>query len=179
MNVKNTIFSIIGCFILGLWLSITINTPSHLFFVHAEADEGSPTKQTIDFEWIEKGYANQLDNVDLPLGTTKEELLAIRGTPLETGYYEGGEFFQYEDVTFFVNPETNRIVAIAMNIADKQMSIKDLKRALGTPDVSEENKMEGLWMLEYHLGKNILMFESRDNDPKSIVEYVWLRERLD
>lgn len=177
MKIKPILYTISVCFIIATTIIFTINAPSYLSFVYAEGEENL-TGEAIDFEWIEKGYEGQLDHVDLQLGTTKEELVSKRGTPIDTGYYEGGEFYQYEDVTFFVNPETNTVVAIAMNIADKQTTIKDLKRALGTPDVSEENKMEDLWMLEYRLGKNILMFESKDGDPNTIVEFVWLREIL-
>lgn len=177
MKLKLILFTISAMLLGGLFICFTINDPSHLSFAHAANEEKS--KNLINFEWIEKGYAGQLGDIELKLRTSREDLLQQRGIPIETGYYEGGEYYQYEDVTFFVNPETNLVVAIAMNIADQQLMIKDIKRALGTPDVSEENKMEDLWMLEYRLGKNILMFEAEDSEPTTIVEFVWLREVLE
>ncbi|WP_209123669.1 hypothetical protein [Alkalihalobacillus sp. BA299] len=130
----------------------------------------------VSFNWIEKGFDGQLDHIEFQLGTEKDEILSKRGNAIETGYYEGGEYFRYDDATFFINPDTDRLVAIALSIEEYDLNGTKLKKILGTPDVSERNEMEGLWMYEYYLDKYTLMFEA-DNENGKIL-FAWLRERV-
>ncbi|WP_216828161.1 hypothetical protein [Alkalihalobacterium elongatum] len=130
----------------------------------------------IDLSWLEKGSDGQLNNIEFPLGTDKEQILLSRGEAIDTGYYEGGEYFRYEDVTFFINPETNRLVAIALSTEKYDLDGKKLEETLGSPNVSERNEMEGLWMYEYDLGKYSLMFEAKEEEGEIL--FVWLREKI-
>ncbi|OLO40700.1 hypothetical protein BTR23_04285 [Alkalihalophilus pseudofirmus] len=130
----------------------------------------------VDFSWIEKGLDGQLDDVEFRIGTNKDEILSKRGTAIDTGYYEGGQFFRYDDATFFINPETNQLVAIALSTEDDDLDASKLKKALGTPDVSERNEMEDLWMYEYYLDQYSLMFEA-DEENGNIL-FAWLKKRL-
>ncbi|WP_078430595.1 DUF4309 domain-containing protein [Alkalihalobacterium alkalinitrilicum] len=133
-------------------------------------------KHIVDFSWIEKGLDGQLDDIEFRIGTNKDEILSKRGTAIDTGYYEGGQFFRYDDATFFINPETNQLVAIALSTEDEDLDASKLKKALGTPDVSERNEMEDLWMYEYYLDQYSLMFEA-DEENGNIL-FAWLKKRL-
>ncbi|MFV8827529.1 hypothetical protein [Alkalihalobacterium sp. APHAB7] len=133
-------------------------------------------KQLINSDWIEKGFEGQLDHIEFQLGTTKETILSGRGDAMDTGFYEGGEFFRYDDATFFINPETDRLVAIALSTEGYELDAAKLKEVLGSPDVSERNEMEGLWMYEYYLDKYSLIFEAEEEGGKIL--FTWLRERL-
>lgn len=115
-------------------------------------------------------------DIELPLGTTREELLAARGEPISLGSYEGGNFYEYDDVTFFINPETDKVVAIAKPIKEMKLTMEDIKYQLGSPDFEGMNEMDGLWMMEYEHNGKIVIFESWEEEGN--VEFVWLRERL-
>ncbi len=133
-------------------------------------------ESVIDFSWIEKGFKGQLVDTDLPVGTSKEELLAQKGEPLDTGWYEGGLFYQYEEETYFIHPDREVVVAIAKPISKLELNVQDVKKALGNPDIDELNEMEGLWMIEYKIGNYRLMFEAEEQDGAVI--YVWLFEQI-
>ncbi|MEB1809884.1 MAG: hypothetical protein LPK26_21755 [Bacillaceae bacterium] len=133
-------------------------------------------KPMINKDWIEKGLEGHLDHIEFQLGTEKETILASRGDAIDTGFYEGGEFFRYDDATFFINPETDRLVAIALSTEGYELDAAKLKEEFGDPDVSERNEMEGLWMFEYYLDKYSLMFEAEEEDGRIL--FAWLRERL-
>ncbi|GAE29896.1 DUF4309 domain-containing protein [Alkalihalobacillus hemicellulosilyticus] len=132
--------------------------------------------ESVTFDWIEKGYSGIFAPTNDRLGETFEEITEREGEPIETGYYEGGVYLQFERVTFFINPETQRSVAIALQIEEEALTEKELKKALGTPDISEMNQMDGYWMFSYDLDDYELMFEAKSKDD--VIEFVWLREVL-
>lgn len=134
-------------------------------------------KDFIDFSWIERGYEGRLGAIPYELGTDKSTILNTLSEPIDSGYYEGGEFFQFEKETYFFNPLTDQLVAIAIPLEEHQFTIPDIRRALGSPDISEWNLMDDLWMIEYKLDRYRLMFEAVEED--GMVLYVWLREPLD
>ncbi|WP_062048441.1 DUF4309 domain-containing protein [Bacillus sp. JCM 19034] len=132
--------------------------------------------EILTFDWIEKGYSGIFAPTNDQLGETYDAIIKREGEPIETGYYEGGVYLQYGEVTYFINPETNKSVAIALQIEDQGLTHKEMKKALGTPDISEMNEMDGYWMFCYDLNEYQLMFEAKSE--KDTIEYVWLREIL-
>ncbi len=130
----------------------------------------------LSFSWIEKGYNGVFVPVNQKLGQTEREIKEVVGKPVSEGKYEGGFFLQYENVTYFINPKTKRNVAIALDINSKKLTEVDLKRTLGTPDQSEFNEMDGLWMYVYELDEYELMFEAPAEH--AVLSHAWLREKI-
>ncbi|UOE93025.1 DUF4309 domain-containing protein [Alkalihalobacillus sp. LMS39] len=130
-------------------------------------------EETLDFTWIEKAYEGYLADIPLAIGTEKEQVLTQFGEPLEEGYYNGGQFLDYTHVTFFINPETNKTSAIAVPFEEHEKVVSDLYHALGTPDIVEYNEMEDFWAYEYHVGKHILQFETKEKE--GTIHYAWIR----
>lgn len=137
----------------------------------------SEERSFISFSWIEQGYNGIFAPVQLKIGQTNHEISASFGEPAERGSYEGGDYWQYGDITFFIDPETNRSVAIALNIEKDQLTEEDLRRELGTPDRSELNAMDGYWMYVYELDEYELVFEAK-SEHETIL-YAWLRKKME
>jgi hypothetical protein len=130
----------------------------------------------LSFSWIEKGYNGVFSPLNTELGQTDMEIREQLGQPINEGSYEGGMFLEYQDATYFINPEIKKNVAIAINIEKYNLTDVDLKRTLGTPDLSEFNEMDGLWMYVYELDEYELMFEAEGEH--AILQYTWLKEKL-
>ncbi|WP_148296801.1 hypothetical protein [Halalkalibacter akibai] len=129
----------------------------------------------LSFSWIEKGYSGIFAPIDTELGIGEMGIRNLLGQPTKEGYYEGGRFLDYSDRTFFINPETNKSVAMAIDVKSYHLKKDDLKRTLGTPDESEFNEMDGLWMFVYKLEDYELMFEAETED--GILSHAWLRNK--
>ena len=140
----------------------------------AHAVEKNELKQdpTINFSWIEKAFYGELEGVTFSLGTIVDKIIAEFGTPKETGFYEGGEYFEYETATYISNPQSREVVAIARPITQFHLNAMNIKKALGTPDVEDYYEMDGLWVLAYTIGDNRLLFEFPDKNSEAL--YVWL-----
>ncbi|MCM3713015.1 hypothetical protein [Halalkalibacter oceani] len=138
--------------------------------VKAETDEAA----FLTFEWIEAGYNGLLEPLSIELGQSADQIVAAYGQPREKGSYEGGEFWQYDPHTFFINPMSGQSVAVAMDIETYQLTEEDLKRELGTFDRSEQNMMEDYWMYVYELDDYELIFEAKTEGGP--LQFVWLRE---
>ncbi len=136
----------------------------------------SPKEDFLRFSWIEEGYKGFFVPVNQKLGESENEIRKRLGDPESKGNYEGGSYLQYSPITYFINLDTKKSVAIALEMEKKQLTIKDLKRTLGTPDKSEFNEMDGVWMYVYKLGAYELMFEA--HSEHAVLTYVWLRERI-
>ncbi|MGO4887973.1 hypothetical protein ACJ2A9_09455 [Anaerobacillus sp. MEB173] len=143
---------------------------------HAEIiDEERPHAAMINETLLEDAAIGRLFSIEQRLGTLREELEEQRGKPIATGSYEGGDFYQYHDCTFFINPEDNRIVAIAVQM-EEELYGSDIKAIFGKPNFEGMNHMDGLWMIEYYVNENSVTFESIDEFSK--IEYVWLMQAI-
>ncbi|MFA9557279.1 hypothetical protein ACERII_08255 [Evansella sp. AB-rgal1] len=126
-------------------------------------------KSTTDFAsiFIEK---------EIGLGDVRKKLLDVFGEPLEEGMYEGGHFYDYGDKTYFVNPETEQINAIAVpgekipeNVwLELEESLKDSLKLEGM------NEMDGLWMEIYDWKEYDILVERIEEGSSPI--YIWLLE---
>ncbi|MDT8859209.1 DUF4309 domain-containing protein [Alkalihalobacillus sp. MEB130] len=129
----------------------------------------------LTFSWIEKGYNGIFSPIDVKVDQSAEEIIEQFGEPSIKGNYEGGEFWEYKEATFFISPDTNRSVAIAIDIQTHQISSDEMRRQLGTPDQSEMNEMDGYWMFIYDLDEYHLMFEAESEE--GLLSYAWLRKQ--
>ena len=134
------------------------------------------TQQAIDFSWVEKAYDGILVGATYPIGTAMNVILSKELPPIEVGSYEGGDYYQFENVTYFAHPIQEEVVAIARPIIELNLTVLDVKKALGNPDVEELNEMEGFGMMEYTIGGNRLMFEFTED---TVVHYVWLHQNFE
>lgn len=113
---------------------------------------------------------------DIQIGDTKDMLLEKHGPPEAEGMYEGGEFLDYGKLTYFVNPDTNKINAIA--VPGEELDIDKwnvVEEALVTSLKMEGmNEMEGLWMEIYDWGTYDIMVEREAEDAAPY--YIWLMD---
>ncbi|WP_078555008.1 hypothetical protein [Bacillus alkalicellulosilyticus] len=149
------------------------NLPSLVTKVAAETVNPS---SGIDFSWIEQGYDGRLDGIPIELNASRQRVIDEMGEPLDSGSYEGGEFLDYGEVTFFINPESETVVAIAVPVSHFEIDATTLYRNLGTPDISELDHMENLWTYHYEIGDNVLLFEAEEEGGTII--YAWLRTAI-
>ncbi len=166
------------CFVLLLVAcgQVSGETKNNVQNEEEDSSTGSSDRSFLTFSWIEQGYDGVFAPVQLDLGQSSEEISATFGPPLDQGSYEGGNYWNYGDLTLFINPMTDRSVAIALNIEDRQLTEEDLKRELGTPDRSELNNMDGYWMFVYELDQYELMFEAK-SESETIL-YGWLIQKM-
>lgn len=115
-------------------------------------------------------------NKGITIGFSKEELFAEHGTPESKGMYEGGHFFDYDFLTYFVNPDTEKVVAIALS--GDGVSTEDWVEVEGELadklKVEGMNEMEGLWMEIYDWMDYDIMIERESADAPPY--YIWLME---
>ncbi|SDY78984.1 hypothetical protein SAMN05421736_103309 [Evansella caseinilytica] len=115
---------------------------------------------------------------NLAIGDTKAKLLDTAGEPGEQGMYEGGYFFAYEKATYFVNPDTGRISAIAVSgdIVDADAEQWAEAEAMLSDDLvlAGFNEMDGLWMEIYNWNEFDIMIERVSEDAAPF--YIWLTE---
>lgn len=143
--------------------------------VEIQASILSQKQSFLSFSWIEQGYNGVFVPVNEKLGQSETTLRARLGKPISEGNYEGGLFLEYKDVTYFIDPETKKNVAIAISIKREKLTDLDLKRTIGTPDQSQFNEMDGVWMYVYELGDFELMFEAPSE--RAILSHAWLKEK--
>ncbi|MCD8510325.1 MAG: hypothetical protein LRY73_11000 [Bacillus sp. (in: Bacteria)] len=151
---------------------------------NAEDDQPSGDAVYGDNDYEEKKQGDSVDEYiaslfikgNIHIGDSKEELLEKHGTPQSEGMYEGGEFFDYGTLTYFVNPESNKINAIArvgdeLDLDDWRLAEKELASSLKMEGM---NEMEGLWMEIYDWGSYDIMIERENAEADPY--YIWLME---
>lgn len=113
---------------------------------------------------------------DIYIGSTKSKLLEVFGEPETEGMYEGGHFYDYGTRTYFVNPETEKVNAIAIEGTVLDVDKWDLVEDSLTSSIKFEgmNEMEGLWMEIYDWKSYDIMVE-REGE-KAPPFYIWLTE---
>ncbi|WP_227935641.1 DUF4309 domain-containing protein [Alkalihalobacillus deserti] len=136
----------------------------------------SQKQSFLSFSWIEQGFNGVFAPINKKLGQSERELIEKLGRPVSEGNYEGGTFLQYKDITYFFNPDTKKNVAIVIDIKREQLTDEELKRKLGTPDQSEFNEMDGVWMYVYELDEYELIFEA--SSEHSVLTHAWLKEKI-
>ncbi|WP_100404645.1 DUF4309 domain-containing protein [Bacillus solitudinis] len=129
----------------------------------------------LSFSWIEQGFYGIFEPLKLKIGTTSNELIKQFGDPENVDVYEGGIAWIYDDSTFLINSETKKVVASALNIKKKQLTTDHLKKALGTPDLTELDEMDGYLIYYYYLDDYELSFET-DEESGSLI-YAWFKQR--
>ncbi|WP_026690108.1 hypothetical protein [Alteribacter aurantiacus] len=100
------------------------------------------------------------EEADVSLGDMKKDVRDIQDPLVDEGYYNGGHFFDYGTYTYFVDPESNQVNAIAVkgeNIND--IDVEQLTEELEGQNVfSGQNEMDHTWMEIYETnGKDIII----------------------
>ncbi|OLS39348.1 hypothetical protein BTR22_00200 [Alkalihalophilus pseudofirmus] len=132
------------------------------------------TPSFLSFTWIEKGFNGIFFPTDQALGESQTDVLESLGEPNEKGLYEGGNYYTYDRTTYIFSSENYLLEAIMMDISDYRVSVEEMKRALGTPDRSELDELDGYWTYSYELDDYTLFFET--SEEGSPLEFVWLVE---
>ncbi|MBU9710263.1 hypothetical protein [Evansella tamaricis] len=113
---------------------------------------------------------------DVRIGSQKEELFSEMGVPLDEGMYNGGYYYSYDTLTYFVNPDTDQINAMAYPgealdevrwKAEEEVLEENLKFA-------GENEMDGIWMEIYDWNQYDVMIERIKAGDSPF--YIWLME---
>ena len=130
------------------------------------------TEEDVVSEYIKEIFFR----TNLKVGTSKEEVIDKLGEPIEEGMYEGGTLLDYAEITYFVNPETKRVNAIAVPAEKLELGKwKDVEPTLKDEmKVNGYNEMEELWMEIYNWKEYDLMVE-RKNEGAS-PHYLWITE---
>ncbi|WP_026700053.1 hypothetical protein [Salibacterium aidingense] len=97
----------------------------------------------------------------------KSDIINKLGSPEESGWYEGAEFIQFRHGTYFINPDTNKATAVA--VQNPGLEQADIKKWLGPPDETFENAMEGLWTQQYVYKDGSIVVEKTNEDASAIM----------
>ncbi|MDQ0253895.1 hypothetical protein J2S74_001267 [Evansella vedderi] len=114
------------------------------------------------------------DGIDI--GSEKSDLIEAFGLPETEGMYEGGEFYDYGNRTYFVNPDTEKVNAIALpgdalNMDEWEKAEEALYSSIKLEGM---NEMEGLWMEIYDWESYDIMIEREEEEAPPF--YIWLTE---
>ncbi|RNA69819.1 hypothetical protein [Alteribacter keqinensis] len=119
-------------------------------------------------------YHKIFEEADVTLGESAQEVREIGDSLIEEGMYNGSYYFDYGTYTYFVDPESDEVNAIAikaheMNDTDWELFTSELAY---TKVFSGENKMDNMWMDIYETsGGDIVIERSEENGEP---EFVWL-----
>ncbi|MDQ0298949.1 hypothetical protein J2S78_001369 [Salibacterium salarium] len=107
------------------------------------------------------------------LEKSEKDIQEAYGEPDESGWYEGGEFLQYDQFTYFIHPESNRAESVA--VQDVSLKQADINERLGSADKRYENKMEGLWTEEYNYNDGKIVVEKASESSEEVM-CIWFRK---
>lgn len=124
-------------------------------------------------EFLTSAKEGKFPNSKLTIGMSTAEALAIQPNPLKKFYYEGGEFHQYNDYSFIINPDVGRVVVLAIHGDKLGINTDEMRAILGEPTDSYFNDMEGGYVHEYTNDDMSLMFHSDAEDGP--IKGLWLR----
>ncbi len=115
-------------------------------------------------------------NEGVDIGDSQDKLYEVVGEPTEEGMYEGGIFADYGHTTFFMNPESKIINAIAIPAEEiKQETLAEIEASLQDHLIEESfNEMDNLWMELYNWNEYDIMIERIDEVSPPF--YIWLTE---
>ncbi|OIJ18719.1 hypothetical protein BKP45_15655 [Anaerobacillus alkalidiazotrophicus] len=133
-------------------------------------------KQAVNQDAFDLFIKKEFSDIALKIGDRKKSILAMYGKPNEVGSYEGGFFYDYDKVTFIVNPETDIIVAIVKKLQESDLLRTNVIDQLGEPDNEELDPMDGFWTIRYHKKDLQLIFESETKN--NAIRYIWMRRLL-
>ncbi|UCZ51899.1 hypothetical protein LGQ02_13665 [Bacillus shivajii] len=137
-----------------------------------KANRSASNKENKEQSYIEELFLQ--NNVDI--GDSMDKLYSKMGNPNEEGMYEGGIYADYGKETFFINPDTNKINAIALpaeKIDEKFLS--EVENSLkGNVIMEAFNEMENLWLEIYDWKSYNVMIERKEQKSSPI--YIWLTE---
>ncbi|ADU30938.1 hypothetical protein [Evansella cellulosilytica] len=113
---------------------------------------------------------------DIHIGSTKSDVESTFGIADDEGMYEGGHFLDYGKRTYFVNPETSNVNAIAITAEQVDDEKWELVEEALKKDLKLEgmNMMEGLWMEIYDWKNYDIMIEREEEEAAPF--YIWLTE---
>lgn len=96
------------------------------------------------------------------LGTPRKTIEQKWGTPTESYYYEGGEFFMYKGCNCSILYNDDQKASIFWLNATLVGNVKtaDVRNVIGKPRWEEENPTHSGYLMYYPSGKNSLMFHS-------------------
>ncbi|WP_280769153.1 hypothetical protein [Salipaludibacillus daqingensis] len=117
------------------------------------------------------------ERVQADIGDSITQIIEQRGDPFETGYYGGGPYYHFDDVTFFTAPESDTIVAMAFSGAELT---SDEDKALEGFNHDEailkgENEIDNYWVEIYVVNDVEVMIEREEENAEP--SFVWLTEK--
>ncbi|MFB5660764.1 hypothetical protein [Alteribacillus sp. HJP-4] len=106
------------------------------------------------------------------LGEPADNVELIFGTAEEKGSFEGAEYEQYGEFTFFIDSNDQTVQALAYQPSGHSLTTEEIKEAAGEADESYYNDMDQLWTEVYTFDTADIIIEKSDKSS-SKVEYMW------
>jgi hypothetical protein len=115
---------------------------------------------------------------EFALGTLRTEIETKCGKPVESFYYEGGEFFTYAACDCIIYYDESNAASIFWLGRERIGNVKtaDVRKILGKPRWEEESQTHIIYLLYYPAGKNSIMF--RSSSKNGTINGLWLSDRL-
>ncbi|MFB4164676.1 hypothetical protein ACE1TI_12780 [Alteribacillus sp. JSM 102045] len=106
------------------------------------------------------------------LNQEKEEIKEALGEPEDEGWFEGGEYMQYGDFTFFFHPVTEKGISVAVETTNKTFDQEKAEDILGSVDRSFWNEMDNMWSEVYEFEDGTITFE-KESEEAEHPSYIW------
>ncbi|MEN1760317.1 hypothetical protein AAIG11_07525 [Anoxynatronum sibiricum] len=131
---------------------------------------------------VEKFDERRIAQVNRPyfkyFGLHESTILYEMGTPMDTGYYNGGTYFKYDEIVLVVdhNQEVSAVLFSDLPDAPVGTSFKKIKEIYGEPDAEGISEMDNTWFLMYTIDETYVVDISGFNGPSSDwVEIRWYK----
>lgn len=100
-------------------------------------------KLSINYEFLTIASQGKLKGIEVPLGTSKQELLSILGEPDETGV-GNAPYLKYSHTTFYLKDDRVNVIDVGIDLSPAK-----IKELLGKPD---SDGMSDAGVTEYVIG---------------------------
>ncbi|WP_096435616.1 hypothetical protein [Alteribacter populi] len=126
-------------------------------------------------EEVASSYMILFNDTQANIGHSVESLQDQDRDVIEEGMYNGGQYYDYGDYTYFVNPETELINAIVIRGDEYDEDWETFDKELADKQVeSFHNEMDNLWIDIYEAGEGEIVVERIEPNGEPL--YVWYTE---
>jgi hypothetical protein len=131
----------------------------------------------VDKELLPLAAKGLVKGIPFPLGTERNQIEKLVGSPTDSNMFEGGSFFYYPPCDCAVLYDEQNHAAILWLFPQKigNLRTQDVRKVLGKPEWEEESQTHVMYLLYYPAGPHAITFHATFKD--GTVNGLWLEKK--
>ncbi|RXI98446.1 DUF4309 domain-containing protein [Anaerobacillus alkaliphilus] len=125
-------------------------------------------------EFLVAGKLGKMYTSPITIGTSKDQVIALKGEPIVSDWYNGGILYSYNDIVYIF--DENEVVK-AVNMPGNRIKsiLQEVPTMLGQPSSIHYSELDSILTYSYQLGNYALSFEA-DQETSSVTT-IWLHKK--